>query len=1087
MDKESDNDFMDDDLFDDDIEEIDHEHEHEDDNKEIDLGKQNSLSLDGLLGEKAFVRPAYKPINSKLEDFTFMQVDIDCDDYRIDYNVLQEKHGYSVIRMYGVNSDGNSICALIDDFYPYFYVKCPNNVTNEKLNEIKEALDKKISSKKGLYNSIIDLHIVNKIDFKNYHSAEERFIKITLKSSKLITPLREAFENGEFSDLKRYGYSFDTKTYESKVALPLRYMIDNGIVGISWVTFPKGKYRVIEGKGCISNCQIELNISYRDVISHKPEGEYAKIAPIRILSFDIEAAAEGGRFPCAKKDPVIQISNHCVEFGKNDNRPIVNNLFSFKKCSSIPGAIIYNFEREEDMLLNWKHFIVKLDPDIIIGYNINYFDFPYLFDRAEQIGVKSFGKMSRIKSTLTKARRVGTSSAKAFNNREIVSINMDGRSLIDMYLLIVKDHKLSSNTLNNVSHHFLGEQKEDVHHTLIYDLWMRDETTRKRLGSYCLKDALLPWKLCEKLMIIYNYAEMCRVTCTPISYILNRGQQIKVFSQIHCKAMMQNFIIPNERIKSSNNSDDIGFEGATVLEPIPAFYKDPIVTLDFASLYPSIMIAHNLCYSTLIRPEDKNKYNKDDYYITPLGHIFMKEHVRKGVLPIILEDLINARKKAKNELKLATDPSLKAVLDGRQLAIKISANSVYGFTGAQVGQLPCLEISASVTSIGRTMIEKTRDFVQRHFVRSKGYENDAVVVYGDTDSVMVKFGTSSLDEAMVLGKSASELISEIFKKPIKIEFEKVYYPYLLMKKKRYAGLIWTKTEKYDKIDMKGLESVRRDNCQLVRDSVDKIINFLLLDEDGVNKAIQYSKNVIGDLLQGKIDLAKLIITKSISKKVDDHVGSASTTKGNVYSQKQAHVELAEKMRKRDEGSAPNIGDRVPYIMVAGAKGTKNYQNSEDPKYVLENDVPIDFNYYLENQMKKPLLRLFEHVVKDAEGKIFVGKHMNVKSQVIAQNNIFSKFIIKKLTCIGCKSPIDNKEALCISCKKNESEIIFNNVIEQNYFERVYVDLWRHCQRCQGTFTEEVICQNYDCQIYYKRLKVRKDLSKVSEKMKRLEF
>ena len=129
----------------------------------------------------------------------------------------------------------------------------------------------------------------------------------------------------------------------------------------------------------------------------------------------------------------------------------------------------------------------------------------------------------------------------------------------------------------------------------------------------------------------------------------------------------------------------------------------------------------------------------------------MKQSVKKGILPLILEELLAARKKAKNELARATDPFEKAVLDGRQLALKISANSVYGFTGAQVGQLPCLAISSSTTAFGRDMIEMTKNIVLEKYTKSNGYEYDCQVIYGDTDSVMVKFGTESIEESMRLG------------------------------------------------------------------------------------------------------------------------------------------------------------------------------------------------------------------------------------------------------------------------------------------------------------------------------------------------
>ena len=173
------------------------------------------------------------------------------------------------------------------------------------------------------------------------------------------------------------------------------------------------------------------------------------------------------------------------------------------------------------------------------------------------------------------------------------------------------------------------------------------------------------------------------------------------------------------------------YTGAVVIDPIKGFYEVPIATLDFASLYPSIMQAHNLCYSTLVTKSTIERLHlpPEAYVQTPNGHCFVQSGVRKGLLPEILDSLLAQRAKAKADLKNETDPFRKAVLDGRQLALKISANSVYGFTGATVGKLPCLEISAAVTAFGREMLHKTRDLVQEHYTVANGYPADAIVVY----------------------------------------------------------------------------------------------------------------------------------------------------------------------------------------------------------------------------------------------------------------------------------------------------------------------------------------------------------------------
>jgi len=266
-----------------------------------------------------------------------------------------------------------------------------------------------------------------------------------------------------------------------------------------------------------------------------------------------------------------------------------------------------------------------------------------------------------------------------------------------------------------------------------------------------MQDAYLPQRLMDKLMCFVNYTEMSRVTGVPFNYLLSRGQSIKVLSQLYRKANSEGYIIPNMKSEGS----DEAYEGATVIEPKKGYYDVPIATLDFASLYPSIMMAHNLCYTTLLDKDTVERLQlvKDvDYVQTPNNDLFVTASRRKGLLPTILDDLLSARKRAKADLKKETDPFKKAVLDGRQLALKISANSVYGFTGATVGKLPCLAISSSVTAYGRQMIERTKQEVEAEYSIANGKAWDAEVIYGDTDSVMVKFGPTDLKTVMDMGQ-----------------------------------------------------------------------------------------------------------------------------------------------------------------------------------------------------------------------------------------------------------------------------------------------------------------------------------------------
>lgn len=892
------------------------------------------------------------------------------------------------------------------------------------------------------------------------------FLKIVVALPAMVPNCRGILDRGIQID----GFGMKSfMTYESNVLFALRFMIDCNIVGGNWIEVPAGKYKKTAKN--LSYCQLEFDCLYSELISHAPEGEFSKMAPFRVLSFDIECAGRKGHFPEPNHDPVIQVANLVTLQG--EDQPFIRNVMTLKSCSPIVGVDVMSFDTEREVLLAWRDFIREVDPDIIIGYNICKFDLPYLIERAETLGIVEFPILGRIRNSRVRVKDT-TFSSRQMGTRESKEVTIEGRVQFDLLQAMQRDYKLSSYSLNSVSAHFLSEQKEDVHHSIISDLQNGNSETRRRLAVYCLKDAYLPQRLLDKLMFIYNYVEMARVTGVPMSFLLSRGQSIKVLSQLLRKAKQRGLVIPNVKQAGSEQGT---YEGATVLEARAGFYEKPIATLDFASLYPSIMMAYNLCYCTLVTPEDVRKLNLPPECInkTPSGETFVKSNLQKGILPEILEELITARKRAKADLKEAKDPLVKAVLDGRQLALKISANSVYGFTGATVGQLPCLEISSSVTSYGRQMIEHTKKLVEDKFTMLGGYEHNAEVIYGDTDSVMVQFGVDTVEAAMKLGKEAAEYISGTFIKPIKLEFDKVYYPYLLISKKRYAGLLWTNPEKFDKMDTKGIETVRRDNCLLVKNLVTECLHKILIDQD-IPGAVQYVKNTISDLLMNRMDLSLLVITKGLTKTGED------------YEVKAAHVELAERMRKRDAATAPNVGDRVPYVIIKAAKGAKAYERSEDPIYVLENNIPIDPQYYLENQISKPLLRIFEPILKNASRELLHGSHTRSISISTPSNSGIMKFAKKQLSCIGCKALISDKDrTLCSHCKGREAELYCKTVANVSELEMLFGRLWTQCQECQGSLHQDVLCTSRDCPIFYRRKKAQKDMAEAKLQLDRWNF
>lgn len=242
-------------------------------------------------------------------------------------------------------------------------------------------------------------------------------------------------------------------------------------------------------------------------------------------------------------------------------------------------------------------------------------------------------------------------------------------------------------------------------------------------------------------------------------------------------------------------------------------------------------------------------------------------------------------------------------------------------------------------------------------------------------------------------------------------------------------------------------------------------------------ALRYVKDTIADLLQNKVDMSKLVITKALTK--DD------------YAAKQAHVELAHRMKKRDAGSAPGLGDRVAYVMIRGAAGARNFEKSEDPIYVLENSVPIDTRYYLDNQLAKPLGRIFEPILGETKARTLLnGDHTRTISVAAPSVGGLMKFAKKTQTCMGCKKPLVGKEesagAVCSNCGPRVGELYNKTLSRVSDLEVRFGRLWTQCQRCQGSMHCEVICSSKDCPIFYMRMKAKKDLEDAGKELSRFD-
>ena len=859
----------------------------------------------------------------------------------------RDVEGEHQISIFGKTEDGKSVC-VTTTFDPYFFVKLPRGTTDQDVSR--------------LYNDICRLkrdHVTSysltkQKDVWGFQNNEEfHFMHLNFKSLEHRRKVNSIFMyNNEF---KQY------HVYESNIDPVLRLMHRTGIQSTGWLD---------TGDTCVRShlAKTDIDLWCNDWSTLKPV-ERDDIAPFIVASFDIECNSSTGKFPDPNvpDDACFQIAISLCKFGSDE--PYEKVCLCYKKTD---GPDVISFDTEKEMLLAFKKYMNEKDIDILTGWNIFGFDLEYIYKRAAMVGCGvDFYQLGKLKDTECHLVMKKLSSS-ALGDNFLKLLPMSGRFVFDMFHEVKKGYKLDSYSLNNVSKLYLGDQKIDMAPKEMFARFVEGDPKKLyEVAEYCIKDTLLPHKLMKKMCILLNLVEMAKATWVPLSFLVERGQQIKVFSQLSKKARELGYMVPTIKYGSLPEEQ---YEGATVLEAQKGAYYTPITALDFEALYPSIMMAHNLCYSTYVM--DERRYGKipgityETFNIGNKTYKFAQDV--PSLLPAILMELKQFRKKAKRDMAQATG-YMKEVYNGKQLAYKVSMNSVYGFTGAGKGILPCVPIASTTTCRGRGMIEETKTYVEANFPGAK-------VRYGDTDSVMVEFdvgdrkGVEAIEYSWEIGERAAEECSALFKKPNNLELEKVYWPYFLYSKKRYAAKLWTKGKDdkmhMDYIDVKGLQLVRRDNTPHMREVCKELLDVVLTSGDpGPPKEL--ARERANELLSGGISHDKLILSQSLSDSYKVGGKSVSISSPESIHINQAHVQVVNKMRQRKPGSEPQSGDRVPYLLTKTDNSkAKAFEKSEDPKYVEEHNIPVDYHYYFVNKFLNPVCDLLDPLFENTKQEIF---------------------------------------------------------------------------------------------------------------------
>jgi DNA polymerase elongation subunit (family B) len=550
--------------------------------------------------------------------------------------------------------------------------------------------------------------------------------------------------------------------------------------------------------------------------------------------------------------------------------------------------------------------------------------------------------------------------------------------------------------------------KDDITPQDIFRLADRDASGRAIVAKYCIQDCNLVHHLMNKIDVLTGYIEMANICSVPISFLVFRGQGIKLTSFVAKKCMEKNTLMPD--IEKTGDAD--GYEGAIVLPPKCGMYMDnPVACVDYSSLYPSSMISQNYSHDSKVWSKEydltgklvtvtgeRNKAGVFIYDNLPGYHYIDMEfdtfkYIRKtptsraektkvgtlvcrwaqfpdnkkGIMPAILEELLKARSDTRKMIKTESDPFMQNILDKRQLGYKVTANSLYGQCGSRTSTFYEKDVAAATTATGRQMIIYAKTMIEEVYKNSI-YETAkygkvrtrSEYVYGDTDSVFFTFnlehpetgekivGKPALEMTIELAQEAAKLCSQWLKHPMELSYEKTLMPFILLSKKRYVGMLYETNPDKGKLKFMGLSIKRRDSCDYLKDVYGGILNMLMdtSSPNSIKSAIDFLNQSMLDLVEGRIPMDKLMITKALR----GYYKNPNTIGHNV---------LANRIGKRDPGNKPKPGDRMKFVFIVNQNPKALMGDKiETPEFIIENRLPVDYNHYITNQLMKPLQQLF---------------------------------------------------------------------------------------------------------------------------------
>ncbi|KAJ1311572.1 hypothetical protein OPQ81_010055 [Rhizoctonia solani] len=743
----------------------------------------------------------------------------------------------------------------------------------------------------------------------------------------------------------------------------------------------------------------------------------------------------------------------------------------------IPGYKIEIVSTELDLLNALIDLVRDFDPDILAGWQVQTASWGYIDVRCQSIGLILSEEIARVSSN--HGHKPGSEQ---WDEKHGASFRVVGRHVLNVWRIMRSEQSLDQYTYENVIFHLIHKRVPKYSpKTLTH--WFNSSVPSRvvRVLKYWADRTATILDLLEHTELILRTAESARIIGVDFMSVLTRGSQFKVESIMFKIAKQENYILispSKEQVGSQNACECLPL----VMEPESGFYN-PLVVLDFQSLYPSIMIAYNYCYSTFLGRctlfQGRNKFGvtelnlppglleaigEENIHVAANGMAYAKRNVREGLLGRMLMELLDTRIMVKQAMKSAKgDKGLYKILNARQLSLKLMCNVTFGYTMAGFsGRMPAAEIADSIVQSGRETLEKAIAIIETT------PKWGARVVYGDTDSLFIYLPGRTKEEAFRIGNEIANVVTESNPPPIKLKFEKVYYPCVLMTKKRYVGFKYENPDdKQPEFDAKGIETVRRDGIPASQKMVERCLKILFRSQD-FSEVKKYCIDSWTKILKGQVSPQDFIFAKEVrlgnySDKVPPPPGAT----------------VAARKLALDPMCEPQYGERIPYVIIRGEPGSRLVDRAVSPEELLKDrHKTIDENYYITHSLIPPLERIFnlvganvrqwfEEMPKPSRSDSVAAPRDPGEPEINDRFNIDDHF--RRLECMVCKQPNDTN--VCDDCL-DDPLLSGKTLLEKvRRVERRVRGAQLVCAMCaESPASETIMCESLECPWMYARVK-----------------